>query len=164
MRGLLLFLARTIDRATQASGRTLAYSLIPLVIIIVHGAFMRYAIKNMPSWTYEVSIFMYGIFVMGGGALCLKDNKHVSVDIIKNKLPPQVRRKFDLTFYVLIMTSMSILFFYSIPWVWDSFLIRERSIHQTTFNPQIWWFKMFIPISILGVILQALSNLIRIAK
>jgi TRAP-type mannitol/chloroaromatic compound transport system permease small subunit len=43
---------------------------------------------------------------------------------------------------------------------WQSTLILERSIHQSAFNPQIWWFKWVIPISAALVLLQSFGELI----
>jgi TRAP-type C4-dicarboxylate transport system permease small subunit len=45
-------------------------------------------------------------------------------------------------------------------WAWEATRTFERSIHQTAFNPPIWWFKWVVPISAGMIAIQAMTNLV----
>ena len=44
---------------------------------------------------------------------------------------------------------------------WMSTLRMERSPLQTPFDPQIWWFKWFIPLSAALIALQSLAEIVK---
>lgn len=44
---------------------------------------------------------------------------------------------------------------------YDATVIRERSIFQTTFNPEIWWFRWMIPLGAFLIGIEALRLLIQ---
>src|SRR6056297_2936770 len=118
---------------------------IPLAIVVVYCALMRYIFHAMPDWGFEIAIFIFGIQVMLGGAYTHAKHKHVSVDILPKYLPALVNLRLKLLHEVIIIFVCLIILFISSQWAWDSFLILEHSMHQTTFNPPIWWFKAIIP-------------------
>lgn len=132
-----------------------------LAIVVFYGALMRYVVKDMPSWAYEISIFMYGILSFCSGAYCLLHDKHVSVDIIKGRLSPKLQRNLDVMYAMVTIICIAIISYYAICWAIESTLILERSEHQTAFNPQIWWFKWTVVIALIMLILQAISSIMK---
>ncbi len=138
--------------------KIIAYLTIPLAIIVVYCALMRYVFHAMPDWGFEAAIFIFGLQVILGGAYCHARQKHVSVDILPIYLSRRVNLKVKMTCEVVILFVCLVIFYASCPWAWDSFLIGERSIHQTTFNPPIWWFKAAIPSGTLLLAVQSLLN------
>ena len=141
-------------------GRIAAYLLFPLVLAVAYSSFKRYFLGSMPTWGYEVPIFLYGISFMLGGAYCLMHEKHVNVDILPKYLSPSNQKRLSVVTNVLIMISCAVIGYYAVWWAWDSTLLRERSVHQTEFNPEIWWFKWIIPISFIAIAIQALQNIL----
>lgn len=135
-----------------------AYLTIPLAIIVVYAALMRYVFHAMPDWAFEASIFIFGIQVMFGSIYCHARHKHVSVDILQKYLSEQMNLRLNLFFEMIIFSVTLLLSYVSYKWALDSFLIGERSMHQTTFNPPIWWFKAVIPISTFLLSLQCIVN------
>ncbi len=135
-----------------------AYLTIPLVIIVVYCALMRYIFHAMPDWGFEMSIFIFGLQAMLGGVYTHACKKHVSVDIFSKYLSDRMNLKLKMMYEIAIFFVCFFILFVSCEWAWDSFRIGERSIHQTTFNPPIWWFKAIIPISCFLMSIQSLLN------
>lgn len=152
---------KLIDFISEYSGRAVSYLMIPLILTIVYSVIMRYYFKEIAHWAFEMSIFMYGIMVIVGGAYTLKHKAHVRVDMLNQHVSPRWSAILDLiSFLVIIIVCVAIIY---MGWkaAWTSTRMLERSALQTPFNPQIWWFKWFIPFSATLVGLQALAETIR---
>jgi len=135
-----------------------AYLTIPLVVIVVYCALMRYIFHAMPDWGFEMSIFIFGIQAILGGVYCHASNGHVSVDIFSKYLSDRMNLRLKMMHEIAIIFVCLIILFVSYEWAWNSFQISERSIQQTTFNPPIWWFKAIVPISAFLMSIQSLLN------
>lgn len=156
-------LIKRIETISEWSGRIAAGMIVPMILVIVYTAFMRYVLNDTPNWGFEISIFAYGIHFILGGAYTLKENSHVNVDILLQRLPikSKLRRILEVLGIVVTFIVCVIIVWLGIKYSWQSTKIWERSIHQTAFNPPIWWFKWFIPISAGLVALQAVANLLK---
>ncbi|GEM_PF-425300 len=145
-------------------GRYTSYLILPLAFIIVIAVIMRYIFQNMPGWAFEISLFLYGVhFMLGGGYTQLK-GKHVAVDIIQKYVSAKNRRILDILSELVVGFSSAILLYLSYPWAKESFRILERSMHQTTFDPPIWWFKMIVPISAALLLFAAVTKISRLIR
>lgn len=149
-----------INNISRISGKFVSYLILPLIVLIVYSVFMRYVIKDAPIWSFEVPVFIFGSYFMLGGAYCLLTNSHVNVDIFPRRLSQNGQTIIGLISNIVILIVCIIIVIQSATSAWQSTKILERSIHQTVFNPQIWWFRWIIPISAFMIAIQALSNLI----
>lgn len=148
----------------NSGNKALAYLVFPLIIVVTFGAFMRYFFHSMPNWCFEISIFLYGIMIMLGGAYVHSEQKHIRVDILEKYLPTGVTKILAFISEMIVIFTCVILIFVSSPWAWDSFLLREKSVHLTSFNPPIWWFKAIVPLSTFLVLKQSIQNLLNSSK
>lgn len=152
-------LKKKLDKFQDVIGTVLALSIILMVLVIVYTVIMRYVFKNTPDWGFEVSVFIFGIYSILSGAYCLKEKSHVRVDILPSLLSEKKQRVIDLISTIIIIVVAISMIYTGSRFAWQSTRILERSIHQSTFNPQIWWFKWMIPISAFLLLLQALVDL-----
>lgn len=137
-----------------------SFLIIPLAIVVVYTVIMRYFFSNAPVWGFEVPIFLYGIFFMVAGAEGLRLKVHVTVDVFPRMLPLKGKQILEIVSSLIIIIVCLTLTWHGFIMAWDSTLINEHSTHQSTFNPSIWWFKWFIPISAALIFLQAINELI----
>ena len=152
-----------VDKISKWSGMITAFLILPMILIIVYTALMRYVFHYAVNWGFELSLFVYGLHFMLGGAYCLNLKSHVIVDIVPSRLPFIPRKVLESLASLVVFTVCIILVWLGAKWAWKSTLIWERSIHQTAFNPPVWWYKWIIPISALLLGLQALADfLVRI--
>lgn len=154
-------LIRIIEKVIDWSGKVAAVMIFPMMLVIVYVSIMRYFFKNTPLWGFEMSLFPFGILIILGGAYTLKEKAHVSVDILPRYLTIKGQKILEIFSMIIILAVCIIIFWLGIKHSWQSIRIGERSIHQTAFNPPIWWFKCFIPISAGLVSLQTITNLLR---
>ncbi|MGN7385492.1 TRAP transporter small permease [Sporosarcina sp. SAFN-015] len=65
-------------------------------IICLFGIFMRYVMNHPIIWTNELfEIFMVTAIFIGFG-IALKENHHIKVDLVYEKLPPFMKRVVDI--------------------------------------------------------------------
>lgn len=150
-----------IDNISEYSGRFVAYLIIPLILTIVYSTSVRYFFNIVVDWAFEMSLFMYGIMVMVGGAYTLKYKSHVRVDVITHYLGPAMNRRLDILSFVVVIVVCLVIAYIGTKAAWASTLRLEYSSLQTPFNPQIWWYKWFIPFSAILIALQALVECAR---
>lgn len=81
-------------------------------IICLYGVFMRYVINSPVNWTSEVfeTLMVASIFI--GFGMALKDERHIVVDLVYDKMPPIIKKAFNIisnfigfgfSFYLMIM-------------------------------------------------------------
>lgn len=145
-------------------GRFISLLLIPLILIVVYTAVMRYAFNNAPAWGFEVSVFIFGIYAIISGAYVLKEDGHVRVDILPSLLGKTGNFIIDILSNVMTIIVSAVMLFMGTLSAFASTKIAERSLHQSTFNPPIWWFRWMIPIAALLILIQAVINLIKTAN
>jgi len=149
-----------LNKLSQWSGEVIALLILPMIGIIVYRVIMRYGFHIPVDWGFEVSLFIFGIHFMLGGAYTLKVGSHVSVDLLPNRLPDRGKKLSQIIAGLVVIFVCCLLIWLGSQWAWKSTKIWERSIHQTDFNPPVWWFKWIVPISAALVGLQAFAEVI----
>ena len=144
-----------IETLSAIMGKLAGFLMIPLTLVIVYTVILRRFFSNAPDWGFEVPIFLFGMMILLSGADTLRIKGHIAVDIIQQYVSARWGRIL-ITFGLLVVLFVStFLVFKGIDSAIESTKIMERSSHQSSFNPQIWWFKWFIPIGGLLLWLQA---------
>lgn len=147
-----------IEKISKITGEIASYLIIPLTLVVIYTVVMRRFFGNSPDWGFEVTIFIFGIMILLTGADTLRTKGHIIVDVLQ----PFIKGKLSLIllFFVniIIIVTTFILLTKGIELAIESTRIMERSAHQTSFNPPIWWFKWFIPIAAFTLWLQSLAE------
>ncbi|MBA3520201.1 MAG: TRAP transporter small permease subunit [Rhizobiales bacterium] len=114
MRRLVQAYIRWADRLADLVG-WLAASLIFLMVgVLLLDAVMRNVIHIPLHWCVELAQFTLAAYFFLGGALTLKDNDHVRMDLVYSHLTPRGRSRMDLVtiaclgFYLVVMLIGSI--------------------------------------------------------
>ncbi|MEG1824164.1 MAG: TRAP transporter small permease [Cloacibacillus sp.] len=152
--------AMQFNRISKYLGDITALIILPLIGLIIYAACKRYFFDSMPSWGYEIPIFIYGMFFLVGGIYCQLNNKHVNVDILPKYVSLKWQTRLQTLSNLLIAGGCLVVAYYASGWAYESMLINERSVHQTDFNPTIWWFKLFVPFSFFFVAIQSIVNIV----
>jgi len=66
-----------------------------MTVFICGQVFTRYVLETAMSWTEEISRYMFIWLVYVGISYGVKKQKHISVDVIHNFLPPKLARYFE---------------------------------------------------------------------
>jgi len=133
-----------------------SYLSILLLAVLLIGVFARYFFRHPQMWTFVVSIWIYAITWLVGGAGSLKRDEHIYVDLIYHYVSKRVAnllRKFQyiITFLATIVAAIS--------WIniaWQSYLVDERDSTFIEFAPPIWWLKWLLIVALLLLSIQAI--------
>jgi TRAP-type mannitol/chloroaromatic compound transport system permease small subunit len=159
----LVEVIRAIDRIADWSGRIFCLLVIPLVLAITYEVFARYAFHAPTIWAYDVSYMLYGSHFMLGAAYTLYRGGHIRTDIFYQNWSVRTRGTIDALLYLLLFFPGMVLFFWmGLQEALHSFDIREVS-DASPWRPIIYPFKAVIPISIVLLIIQGVSEFLNAA-
>ncbi|MFC4768415.1 TRAP transporter small permease [Effusibacillus consociatus] len=64
--------------------------------LIFYGVVMRYVINNPQAWVEEISKYLVVWGTLTGAAVALREGHHIQVDILYDRVPPLVKRIFNI--------------------------------------------------------------------
>lgn len=143
---------RKIDRYSEKGITTLF--LITMSILIFLQVVSRYVFGNSFTWTEELSryLFIWLIFLTIG--ISFKENKHISIDVVLDILPPFVQKVVKQLNYIVLL-AISILF------VWEGYVMvaQMQMFGQTSANLQLpmWWVYLSLPVGFLLTIIRLIQ-------
>ncbi len=110
----------------------------------------------------ELVMYMHAFVFLFGISICLKDDKHVRIDVISNKLDEKIKRVIEMLGLVLLVIPFCIFVIYeSSPMILRSWGMLEGSSEPGGL-PFTYLLKASIYIFALLILLQALKRLIEI--
>src|SRR5687767_10410116 len=146
----------TIDRISMWSGKTTAWVVLIMTLLIAADITFRYLVRPFPwvqpfwftyTFAYDMTYYLYATMFMLGGAYALSRGQHVRGDVFYRLWPVKVQASIDLALYLFAFFP-GILALISVGWQWgfESMRIGERSF-TTAVAPIIWPLKMVIPLA-----------------
>lgn len=150
-----------IDTFMSWTGRVFSWLCVPIMFAMVYEVTARYAFTAPTVWAYDVSRMCYGaMFVLGAG-YALSKGLHIRSDFLYRAWPVKVQGWVDLLLYVVFFfPSMLLLLWVSSDWAWTSLVRGERSM-DTAWAPLIGPVKATLPIGILLLVIQGISELLK---
>jgi TRAP-type mannitol/chloroaromatic compound transport system permease small subunit len=150
----------TVDRISTFVGKTFAWLIVALMVLVVVEVFKRYALNAPTAWVFDVSNMFYGTLFMMGGAYTLAQDGHVRGDFLYGNFKPRTQATIDLVLYIVFfLPGIAALTWAGWTYFGDSLRIREQ-----TFNADplpVYPFKFMIPLAGATVLLQGIAEIIR---
>lgn len=152
---------RSIEALTSAVGGIAALLVIPLVAATVWEVFARYVFGAPTIWAFELGYTLMGMHFLLGGALALKQQVHVRIDLIYARLSDRGRAWNDLVLYVLcILPALIFIVIRFSEHTFSAFQSGETS-GQSAWNPPIWPFRAVIVASLVLLTLQVVAECLK---
>ena len=157
----LIKVVNTIDRFTDTTGTWVAWLNIPLVAAVAYEVIARYVFNAPTIWSFDVTYMLYGAIFMLGAAYALHKGAHIRTDFFFEKWSIKTKGTIDSVAYIVFFFPSLIVFFF-IGWNegWYSLQIHETS-EQTPWRPILWPFKMVVPLAVLLLLIQGISELVK---
>jgi TRAP-type mannitol/chloroaromatic compound transport system permease small subunit len=157
MRGVIA----AIEGLTEGIGGLAALVIIPLVLATCYEVFARYVFGAPTIWAFELGYILTGVHFLLGGAITLKRQGHVRIDLIYDQLSVRKRALIDLVLYVaLVLPALSLIFLRLTDYATESYFSGE-STGQSAWNPPIWPFRAIIAASFLILTLQVVAEILK---
>lgn len=157
MRAVIAF----IERITEAAGGVAALVIVPLVVATCYEVFARYALGAPTIWAFELGYTLMGIHFLLGGALTLRRQGHVRIDVIYAHLAPRQQATIDLVLYVfLILPCLALLSNRLISYAIEAYVSGETT-GNSAWNPAIWPLRTIIAASFVLLALQVIAECLK---
>lgn len=148
---------RCVDALNERIGRLLAFSLPLMTAVTLTVIFCAAALRMGWVWMSEIVVYLHGFLFMLGASYTLRHDDHVRIDVFYRKLPARRRAWVDLLGVLLLLLPMcGAVFYYSFPYVADSWAVREHSIERQGL-PAVYVLKTCLLLMPLLLALQGLS-------
>lgn len=152
---------RAIETITSFVGGAAALLVVPLVVFTVWEVVARYAFGAPTIWAFELGYTLMGIHFLLGGALALKTQTHVRIDLIYAKLSDRGRAWIDLTLYVgFVVPAVAMIVWWFGDYALASFQSGETT-GQSAWNPPIWPFRAIIVLSFVLLAAQLIAECLK---
>jgi TRAP-type mannitol/chloroaromatic compound transport system permease small subunit len=150
-----------IDAVTEWGGKAIAWLVVPLVGALVYEVFARYFFHAPTVWAYDVTYMIYGTLYMLGAAYTLLKGGHIRTDILYRLFSPRWQGIIDGSLYLLFFFPGIFLFLWA-GWEYasHSWLIKEQAA-VSPWRPIIYPFKAVIPLSLVLLLIQGVSELLK---
>lgn len=153
-------LATRVETASTWIGKTFAWLIVALTLLVCVEVVKRYILDMPTAWVFDVSNMMYGTLFMMCGAYALAHDGHVRGDFLYGSMKPRKQATLDLVLYVVFFLPGILALTWS-GWIYanDALAIRETTFNATPLP--VWPFKFIIPIAGATVLVQGFSEMLR---
>jgi TRAP-type mannitol/chloroaromatic compound transport system permease small subunit len=157
----LIGVVRAIDKFTDTTGTWIAWLSVPLVLVVTYEVIARYFFSAPTIWSFDATYMLYGTLFMLGCAYALHKGAHIRTDFFFENWSIRTKGMIDAIAYVVFFFPSLLVFLYiSGAEGWYAFEIGETS-EQTPWRPILWPFKMMVPLAILLLLIQGVSEMIK---
>lgn len=150
---------RIVDRVSDYIGIVAMYLIFAMVAILLVDAVTRNVIEIPLHWGIEAAQFTLAAYYFLGGAMTIKNNDHVRMDLFYGKLSPRGRDKMDLVtigcllFYLVVMLIGSVSSL--------RYAIETNEKRFSMWNPSMIPIKILMVACIVLMILQTISMIFK---
>jgi len=153
-----------LEQALDHAAALLSWVWLALMGVIVVAVVLRYAFGLGRIEFEELQWHLYALGFLIGIVACATRDRHVRVDVFRERMTPRRRAWIDLYGILLLQIPFLVLVFWSaLPFVADSFAVSERSASAGGL-PFRWLLKSILPISFGLLFLATLAQLRRVAR
>jgi TRAP-type mannitol/chloroaromatic compound transport system permease small subunit len=154
-------LIRAIDEVSYWSGKTFAWLILALTLVVSIEVFKRYILNAPTAWIFDFNNMLYGTLFMMCGAYTLAQGAHVRADFVYVYLRPRAQASLDLALYFLFFVPGILgLIYAGYDYASLSWRIGEHST-VTAEGPPVYHFKSVIPVAGALVMLQGVAEIVR---
>lgn len=150
-----------IDTFSLWTGKVVCWFLVPLCLSMVYEVFARKLFVAPTMWAFDISRMTYGAMFMLGAAYALLRGVHIRADFLYRNWKPQTQGLVDAALYLILYFPGMLVFLYmSVDYASTAIIRAERSM-DTAWMPYMGPIKSAIPIGIVFLILQGISEVLK---
>ena len=124
----LLRLSRFIDALNTRIGKIAAWAILVAVVVSSVNAVVRKVLGTSSNAWLELQWYLFGAVFMLCAAWTLKDNEHIRIDIVSNRLSKRGRDRIDIFGHLFfLLPFVAVMLALSVPFFWNAYLSGERS-------------------------------------
>ncbi len=154
-------ISKYIDRFNTFVGYLCAFFVFSMVIVVFTVVVLRYGFNIGFIWMQEVYVWLHSFIFMLGAGFTYLVNEHVRIDVFYREASKKYKAIVDLLGNIfLLLPFLYIIWSYSYPFVYRSFLMGEVS-REAGGMPALYILKSAILWFCLVLFIQLISNVIK---
>lgn len=149
---------RLIDWLTRITGYVAAFGILLMIGVILYEVTSRYFFNAPTVWAYDISYMLNGTVIMLAGALAMKVDQHVVIDIVSQVFRDRTKRIIEVTVFTLLLLP-ALGFIGLIAWTqfWTAY-VHGTVETVSPWRPVLWPFRLMIAVGLSILWLQILSK------
>jgi len=149
-----------IENIVDWSGKISSWFIVPLTFLVVLEIILRRFLNCPTIWNFEVTIQIYGFYTIIFFAYGFLHKKHVSIDILTERLHKRKKAIFEIISHIIFFYPfVLIVLMKGIPYAARSWGEFERS--WSVFGAPLYMIKTVIPISFFLLLMQGIVIFVR---
>ncbi|KAB0620171.1 TRAP transporter small permease subunit [Castellaniella defragrans] len=125
-----------------------------LTVAMVYEVAARYVFDAPTAWAFDIAYMANGAVFLLGVAYVLREDAHIRIDVLRNRLPVRFNRGVQGIAYLLILAP----FFGMLSWIAVSHTWRAWVLHEvetvSPWAPLMWPFYLCIALGLIALTLQ----------
>lgn len=146
---------RVVDRLSGAVGVAAMYLIFAMVAVLLLDAVTRNVVDVPLHWCIEAAQFTLAAYYFLGGAMTLRDNDHVRMDLFYDGLSRRGKARMDLLTALCLLFYLGVLLFGSISST--QYAIETGETRFSMWNPSMIPIKVLMVCCIVLMILQTIA-------
>ena len=153
-----------VEQALDLLGTRISWIWLALIAVILLAVVLRFVFGIGRIDVEELQWHLYAAGFLAGIVLCAVHDRHVRVDVLRERMAPRTRDWVDFYGILLFQLPLVALVLWSaVPFVVESFVSAEESASAGGLGAR-WILKSVLPLSFVGLGLASLSRLRRVAR
>lgn len=158
----LLNVSSAIDKINGWIGRAFAWLILVAIVVSAGNAVIRKSFNISSNAWLEAQWYLFGAAFMVCAAWTLKENEHVRVDVLSQRMSPRTRVWVDLVCHILFLLPFAAMMVYL---AWPFFMTSLESGEQSSNAGGLirWPAKVWVLVGFALLFAQTISEIIKCA-
>ena len=156
----LLVIARSIDRITEAIGKSVMWLILAAILISATNAILRKAFNMSSNAWLELQWYLFGAAFLLASAYTLQQNEHIRIDIFYGSRSRRTQNWIDLFGHVFFLMPFVVL----MSWLMVPYALQAFHSGQISTNAGgliIWPARALLAAGFLLLVFQGISEIIK---
>lgn len=151
-------LVRVIGRISAVLGGIAMAQAIVLTAVMVYEVVCRFGFNAPNIWSYDLAYMLSGTMLFLGAGYTLREEGHVRIDFLSQRLPPRLARLVEGAFLVaLLLPCLAVMTWAVAAKAWAA-LVSGQTNYTSPWAPVMWPFYGAIAVGMAALWLQALAR------
>ena len=139
----------------------LVYSYLLIVPLLTVQVVARYVFNHSIPWSEELARYVFIWQIWLGSSYCVKENRHIRIDIFTNHLSEGVRR-----IYEIVITVISMVFCAFLIYKGSEVVMMITNLHQTSpaLKIPMQFIYICVPISCALMIIRYIEHIFKLVR
>ena len=158
---MLLKLEKAFDKFSNVIGAVTAIAMVLMILNVFYDVIMRYFFRSGSIAMQEMEWHLFSVIILLGMSYTLKEDGHVRVDVIYDRLKPRKKAMINMIGVILFIFPIALLVgFSSIDNAVEAYQSMEQSGDPGGL-PYRWIIKALIPLSFFLLIITSIGYFIK---